>query len=66
MPSPSKRTAEGAGHNTSANEAQPQIVGEYTNLTNEDEKANGRLAIIGFLAAIGAYVTTGQLIPCIY
>ncbi len=66
MSSPYQRTADGGGQNTSANEAPPQIVGEYIGLTNEAEKANGRLAMIGFLAAIGSYVTTGQLIPGIY
>jgi hypothetical protein len=27
------------------------------------EKLNGRLAMMGIVAAIGAYLTTGQLIP---
>ena len=27
------------------------------------EKVNGRLAMIGIIAGIGAYLTTGQLIP---
>ncbi len=27
------------------------------------EETNGRLAMIGFLAALGAYITTGQIIP---
>ena len=27
------------------------------------EKLNGRLAMIGIIAGIGAYLTTGQLIP---
>ena len=27
------------------------------------EKFNGRLAMIGIIAGIGAYLTTGQLIP---
>ena len=30
------------------------------------ELANGRWAMIGFVAAIGAYVTTGQIIPGIF
>ena len=30
------------------------------------ELLNGCLAMIGFVAAIGAYVTTGQLIPSIF
>ena len=27
------------------------------------EKLNGRFAMIGFIAAVGAYFTTGQIIP---
>ena len=27
------------------------------------EKLNGRCAMIGFIAAVGAYLTTGQIIP---
>ena len=27
------------------------------------EKLNGRFAMMGFLALIGAYLTTGQIIP---
>ena len=27
------------------------------------EKLNGRAAMLGFVAAVGAYLTTGQIIP---
>ena len=27
------------------------------------EKINGRFAMLGFIALIGAYLTTGQIIP---
>ena len=30
------------------------------------EKLNGRLAMLGVVAAIGAYATTGQVIPGIF
>jgi hypothetical protein len=30
------------------------------------ELINGRLAMLGVVAAIGAYITTGQLIPGIF
>ena len=30
------------------------------------EKINGRLAMIGFVAAIGAYALTGQIIPGLF
>ena len=35
-------------------------------MTNEAERFNGWAAMIGFVAAIGAYVTTGQIIPGIF
>jgi hypothetical protein len=30
------------------------------------EKLNGRFAMIGFIAAIGAYALTGQIIPGVF
>ena len=30
------------------------------------EKLNGRLAMLGMIAGLGAYVTTGQIIPGIF
>ena len=30
------------------------------------ELLNGRLAMLGFVAAVGAYITTGQIIPGIF
>jgi hypothetical protein len=33
---------------------------------NNAELLNGRLAMLGVIAAIGAYATTGQLIPGIF
>ena len=30
------------------------------------ETVNGRLAMLGFVAAVGAYATTGQIIPGIF
>ena len=30
------------------------------------EQLNGRLAMIGFTAAMGAYITTGQIIPGLF
>ena len=34
--------------------------------TTEAEKLNGRLAMLGFIAAVGAYALTGQIIPGIF
>ena len=35
----------------------------YETHNEKAEKLNGRLAMIGFVAAVGAYLTTGQIIP---
>ena len=32
-------------------------------MTPKAERINGLAAMIGFVAAVGAYVTTGQIIP---
>jgi hypothetical protein len=43
------------------------IMSDITVTHNEKaEKLNGRLAMLGVIAAIGAYATTGQLIPGIF
>ena len=34
--------------------------------TEASERLNGRAAMIGFVAALGAYLTTGQVIPGIW
>jgi hypothetical protein len=39
----------------------------YTVSHNERaELLNGRLAMLGFVAAIGAYIMTGQIIPGVF
>ena len=35
-------------------------------MTPEAERFNGWAAMLGFVAAIGAYVTTGQIIPGVF
>ena len=45
---------------------EPQIEVMDTTYSKEAELANGRWAMIGFVAAIGAYVTTGQIIPGLF
>ena len=34
--------------------------------THEAGRFNGWAAMLGFVAAVGAYVTTGQIIPCVF
>jgi hypothetical protein len=52
--------------NIFAKETQPRLVEDYTNHFEEAEKANGRWAMLGFVALLGAYVTTGQIIPGVF
>ena len=47
-------------------ETKPQLVENYTSYPEEAEKANGRWAMIGFVALLGAYLTTGQIIPGVF
>ncbi len=49
--------------NIFARETPPQLVENYTSYSKEAEKTNGRWAMIGIIYLIGAYVTTGQIIP---
>jgi hypothetical protein len=34
--------------------------------TEQNEKLNGRLAMLGFVIAVGTYLTTGQVVPGIW
>ena len=45
---------------------EPQIEVMDVDQSKQAELTNGRWAMIGFIAAIGAYVTTGQIIPGIF
>ena len=57
-------TEDGGRQNMYAKEPQVDVMDqEYGPAA---ELANGRWAMIGFVAAIGAYVTTGQIIPGIF
>ena len=43
-----------------------ELVLQYSDISKEAEMANGRLAMIGFIALIGAYSISGQVIPGIF
>ena len=45
---------------------QPRMEVMDVDQSKQAELTNGRWAMIGFIAAIGAYVTTGQIIPGIF
>ena len=46
--------------------SEPQIEVLDVKYSEQAERLNGQLAMIGFVAAIGAYITTGQIIPGIF
>ena len=54
--------------NIFAAEAQPWIdeKDNYEGYAANAEKTNGRWAMIGFVALLGAYLTTGQIIPGVF
>jgi hypothetical protein len=53
----------GGRQNMFGNEPQIAVMEGEVSYVEAAEKANGRWAMIGFVAALGAYVTTGQIIP---
>ena len=38
----------------------------YEGYAANAEKTNGRWAMVGFIALLGAYLTTGQIIPGVF
>jgi len=54
--------------NIFAKETPPRLMNnnEENFLMEQAERTNGQLAMIGIIAALGAYVTTGQIIPGIF
>ena len=54
--------------NIFAKEIPPRLMNENEQnfIMEQAERANGQLAMVGFVAAIGAYITTGQIIPGIF
>jgi len=54
--------------NIFANETPPRLMNEKESdfIMEQAERLNGQAAMLGFVAALGAYVTTGQIIPGIF
>ena len=59
-------TEDGGRQNMYGTESRPYIDENYKGYAKEAELANGRWAMIGFVALLGAYVTTGQIIPGLF
>ena len=57
-------TEQGGRQNRFATEPQVQVIqGDYF---DNAERVNGQLAMLGFVAALGSYIITGQIIPGIF
>jgi len=54
--------------NIFANETPPRLMNEKESdfIMEQAERVNGQAAMLGFVAALGAYITTGQIIPGVF
>ena len=61
-------TTEYGKQNIFAKETPPRLMNENESdfILEQAERTNGQLAMLGFVAALGAYITTGQIIPGIF
>ena len=59
-------TESGGRQNIFPTEPPVLVDANYSSYLEDAEKVNGRWAMIGFIALLGAYVTTGQIIPGIF
>jgi len=58
-------TEDGGRQNMYSKEPEIQVIDPQDQLSRA-EMMNGRWAMIGFVAAVGAYLTTGQIIPGVF
>ena len=56
-------TEDGGRQNLYAKEPQMKLMEVSVTHNERAEQLNGRLAMLGVIAAIGAYLVTGDLIP---
>ena len=59
-------TEDGGRTNIYAKEPQVKVMEVSVTHNERAEQLNGRVAMLGVIAAIGAYAVTGQLIPGIF
>ena len=57
-------TEQGGRQNRFATEPQVEVLD--VDYMENAERVNGQLAMLGFLAAIGSYIVTGQIIPGLF
>lgn len=59
-------TNERGQQNIFAKEPPMEVMEVYETHNEKAEKLNGRLAMLGVMAALGSYAVTGQMIPGIW
>ena len=59
-------TEDGGRTNVYAKEPQMKVLEVSVTHNEKAEQLNGRVAMLGVIAAIGAYAVTGQLIPGVF
>jgi len=59
-------TEDGGRYNVFAKEPPMEIIEVFETHNEKAERLNGRLAMLGVIAALGAYAVTGQVIPGIW
>ncbi len=59
-------TEDGGRQNLFAKEPQMKLMEVSVTHNEKAEQLNGRAAMLGIIAALGAYAITGQLIPGIW
>tara|TARA_Y100001963_G_scaffold87874_1_gene121401 strand:- start:94 stop:282 length:189 start_codon:yes stop_codon:yes gene_type:complete len=59
-------TTEYGKQNMFAKEPPIELIQQEKTMNEQAELANGRWAMIGFIAALGSYAVTGQIIPGIF
>ena len=59
-------TEDGGRLNLYAKEPPMEIMDVYETHNEKAEKLNGRAAMLGIMAALGAYAVTGQIIPGVW
>ena len=57
-------TEQGGRFNRFATEPQVEVLD--IKYAEKAERVNGQLAMLGFIAAVGAYLFTGQIIPGVF
>jgi len=59
-------TEDGGRQNMFAKEPPIQLIQQDKTMNENAELQNGRWAMVGILAGLGAYLTTGQIIPGVF